>query len=78
MSGLPANYMFIAADHGSHTFDSVALKTAGSQTIAATDSANHNITGSVTDHRDLCDREQALYQRSPELRTWSRGTRSPI
>jgi hypothetical protein len=48
VSGLPPSYMFIAADDGSHTFDSVALKTSGSQTIAANDSVNRNITGSVT------------------------------
>jgi streptogramin lyase len=48
VSGLPPNYMFVAGDAGSHTFDNVDLKTAGSQTITATDSVSHDITGSVT------------------------------
>ena len=45
VSGVPASYAFIAADDGSHAFVDVALKTAGSQTIAATDSVNPEITG---------------------------------
>jgi hypothetical protein len=45
ISGLPATYTFTAGDAGSHTFTDVALKTAGSQTITATDSATNTITG---------------------------------
>ena len=44
-TGLPASYTFSAADAGSHTFANVVLETAGSQTISATDSANHATTG---------------------------------
>ncbi len=42
---LPANYTFTAADQGGHTF-SVTLKTAGTQSITATDTAIGSITGS--------------------------------
>jgi predicted outer membrane repeat protein len=41
---LPANYTFVAADKGVHTF-SVTLKTAGSQKVTVTDSANATVTG---------------------------------
>ncbi|MGO9598661.1 MAG: DUF4082 domain-containing protein, partial [Isosphaeraceae bacterium] len=46
-AGLPANYTFTAADNGTHTF-SVTLKTAGSQTVTATDTVTSSITGSAT------------------------------
>jgi hypothetical protein len=42
---LPADYTFTAADQGVHTF-SVMLKTAGSQSITATDTVFGSITGS--------------------------------
>ena len=45
VSGLPSSYSFTAGDAGSHTFSDVVLKTAGSQTITATDSATGSITG---------------------------------
>ena len=45
VANLPTNYTFTAADAGSYTFTSVALKTAGSQTITATDSADDATTG---------------------------------
>src|SRR5262249_55259118 len=41
---LPANYTFVAADMGTHTF-TVTLKTAGSQTITATDTVTATIRG---------------------------------
>ncbi len=41
---LPANYAFTAGDAGAHTF-SVTLKTAGSQTVTATDTVTGSITG---------------------------------
>ena len=41
---LPANYTFVAGDAGSHVF-SATLKTAGSQTITATDTVTSSITG---------------------------------
>ena len=47
-AGLPASHVFSAADAGSYTFASVVLKTAGAQTITATDSVNHTITGAVS------------------------------
>src|SRR5579859_5838561 len=43
-AGLPANYTFVAGDNGVHVF-SVTLKTAGSQTVTATDTATGSITG---------------------------------
>ncbi len=44
---LPANYTFTATDQGVHTF-TATLKTAGSQSITATDTATGSITGSET------------------------------
>ncbi len=44
-SGLPASYMFTAADAGTHTFSDVILGTVGSQTFTATDSVTSSITG---------------------------------
>ena len=40
-TGLPSSYPFTTGDAGSHTFQNVALKTAGSQTITATDPGRH-------------------------------------
>jgi hypothetical protein len=42
-AGLPANYTFTAGDNGVHTF-SVTLKTAGTQSITATDTVNSSLT----------------------------------
>jgi hypothetical protein len=42
---LPADYSFSGADAGSHAF-SVTLRTAGSQSVTATDTSNASITGS--------------------------------
>jgi dUTPase len=47
-TGLPMSYTFTAADAGSHTFTGVILKTAGNQTITATDFVNTTITGNVS------------------------------
>jgi hypothetical protein len=44
---LPADYTFTAADQGVHTF-TATLKTAGTQSIAATDTANNSIVGNDT------------------------------
>jgi hypothetical protein len=44
---LPADYTFTAADAGVHTFN-VTLKTAGSQSLTATDTAASTVTGSQT------------------------------
>lgn len=46
---LPANYTFVPGDNGTHTFTSaVTLKTAGTQSITATDTVTGIITGSQT------------------------------
>src|SRR5205823_8685238 len=44
---LPPDYPFVAADNGTHAF-SATLKTAGSQTLTATDTVKAAITGSAT------------------------------
>src|SRR5262249_48218960 len=46
---LPSDYTFVAADNGVHTFTGgVTLKTAGNQTVTATDTTSSSITGSTT------------------------------
>ena len=45
LAGLPSSYTFTAGDAGSHTFTNVIMKTAGSQSITATDSVRGAITG---------------------------------
>ena len=45
-AGLPANYTFTSADAGTHAF-SVTLKTAGSQSITATDTLSSSLTGTA-------------------------------
>jgi hypothetical protein len=46
-SGLPPDYTFTSTDAGTHTFSSgVTLKTAATQSITATDSADGTVTGS--------------------------------
>ena len=44
-AGLPIDYTFAAGDAGSHTFTSVVLRTAGNQSVTATDTAAATITG---------------------------------
>jgi CSLREA domain-containing protein len=45
---LPANYTFVAADNGVHTFtNGVTLVTAGNQTVSASDTVSSSITGSA-------------------------------
>ncbi len=46
-SGLPSNYTFTASDAGSHTF-TITLKTIGSQTVTATDTANSSLHASLS------------------------------
>ena len=46
-AGLPANFTFTAADDGTHTF-TVTLKTAGSQSVTATDTTTSAITGTLS------------------------------
>jgi hypothetical protein len=46
---LPSNYTFTLNDHGLHAYSGgVALKTAGNQTITATDTVTSSITGSAS------------------------------
>ena len=46
-ASLPANYTFVAGDAGTHAFsNSVTLKTAGNQSVTATDTVTTAITGS--------------------------------
>ncbi len=45
LADIPADYTFVSADNGTHVFQAV-LKTAGSQSITSTDTANPGITGS--------------------------------
>ena len=45
---LPSNYTFVAADSGVHTFTTIVLKTAGSQSVTATDTTTSSITGSAS------------------------------
>jgi hypothetical protein len=42
---LPGNYVFNAADNGSHTFAGVSFRSAGIQSITATDVVHSNING---------------------------------
>jgi murein DD-endopeptidase MepM/ murein hydrolase activator NlpD len=47
-AAVPANYPFVAADNGTHTFGGgVTLVTAGSQSVTATDTATGSITGTA-------------------------------
>jgi hypothetical protein len=46
-AALPANYTFTAGDAGQHTF-TATLKTAGAQSLTATDSAHGSIAGTET------------------------------
>src|SRR5207302_9769091 len=48
-AGLPTNYTFTATDIGTHTFGGgVTLRTAGSQTVTATDITTASITGTTS------------------------------
>ena len=48
-AGLPINYLFVAADAGTHVFtNGVTLKTVGSQSVTATDTGDASITGAQT------------------------------
>jgi sugar lactone lactonase YvrE len=48
LASLPPDYTFTAADNGVHTFTDVILRTAGSPTVTATDTATGSITGTAT------------------------------
>src|SRR5260370_1050189 len=58
---LPGNYTFVAGDNGVHTFSNgVTLKTAGSQTVTATDGGGH--TGSATENVTFATRGRERVQ----------------
>ena len=61
-AALPADYTFTAADAGVHTF-TATLKTAGSQTITATDTVTATITGTQPRSRQRGCRGQPLGDR---------------
>jgi hypothetical protein len=46
-NGLPANYTFLASEMGTHTF-TVTLRTAGNDTVTATDTAQASVNGTAT------------------------------
>ena len=54
---LPASYTFTAANDGTHTF-TVTFKTAGSQAITATNTANSAIVGTEENHHRPVRRRQ--------------------
>jgi hypothetical protein len=45
---LPADYTYTASDSGQHAFNTLVMRTAGTQTIAATDTTNGSVTGTTT------------------------------
>jgi hypothetical protein len=63
-AGLPADYTFLPGDNGVHTF-SVTLKSAGSQTITATDRSAGSITGSATVSVSAASARQLVFGQQP-------------
>jgi len=45
---LPSNYTFVSSERGTHTFATPVLKTAGSQSLTATDTATGSINGNAS------------------------------
>ena len=79
IAGLPATYTFTAGDAGVHTFTNVILKTAGAQTITATDSVTSTITGtSPTIHVSAAHAVSlAIVKRRPAVSRPAAGSRWP-
>jgi parallel beta-helix repeat protein len=48
LAGLPANYAFTTTNAGVHTFNTIILKTAGTQTVTATDLTSSSINGKAS------------------------------
>jgi parallel beta-helix repeat protein len=48
LASLPANYAFTTTDAGVHTFNTIILRTAGTQTVTATDLTSSTITGKAS------------------------------
>jgi hypothetical protein len=61
---LPADYNFVAGDQGVHTF-TVTLKTAGTQSVTVSDSANSQLTGNVSGIRVGAAAARALVISAP-------------
>jgi subtilase family serine protease len=77
LAGLPNDYTFTAADNGVHTFTNlVALKTAGSQTVTAKDTANSSISGSATVSVSAAAASKVAFGQQPTNSTVG-GTISP-
>jgi hypothetical protein len=63
---LPGNYTFTSADAGQHTFASgVTLKTAGNQTVTATDTGTSLISGSATVSVNPAAADHLLFLQQP-------------
>src|SRR5207253_8903141 len=45
---LPADYTFVAADNGVHTFSNLAVRTAGAQTVTAADKTSASVSGTAS------------------------------
>ena len=78
VAGLPATYTFTAADAGSNEFTGVRLETAGSQTITATDSANHTVTGTRPRSPSTRPRPASCLSPSSHRRRQRRAWPSPL
>jgi hypothetical protein len=63
---LPGNYTFTSADAGQHTFtNGVTLKTAGSQTVTATDTGTSSISGSAAVSVNPAAADHLLFLQQP-------------
>ena len=76
-TGLPASYTFTAGDAGTHLFSGVALDTAGSQSITATDSVTSTITGTSPDVEVIPAAASQMLIISGPL-TLAAGSRGPV
>ena len=74
----PGDYTFTAGDGGQHTFPiGFTLKTAGNQTVAATDTATASITGSATASVNPAAADHLLFLQMP-TDTAAGQTLSPV
>ena len=68
-AALPSDYAFVSEDSGAHTFsDGVTLKTAGTQSVTATDTVTDSITGTqsaVTVNADVASSANSTLTASP-------------
>ena len=77
VAGLPASYTFTTGDGGTHTFTNVALDTAGSQSITATDSADSAVTGTSPEVEVIPAAASQMLIVSGPL-TLAAGSRGPV